>query len=247
MKTKFGRLVILGAVIAASATFASADTINLGSFATGTTATSLGFSSSETAMAYVGVDFTTGVPTTLGILAPTSPTTTYALNPNGVWAPAIGNSSWVGYASSAGPGGSANPPYGYYEFTTTFTAVGGPGYGGMINVQADDTTEVLLNGTVVVPFGALGGDQHCADNAPTCSAEDTVNLGGLTLLSGTDANTLEFIVEQAGTVNSTPGYDPSGVDFTATFAATPEPSSLLLLGTGLLGAAGMLVRKRLTA
>src|ERR1019366_9328638 len=46
----FRKLAALGAVLAASASFAFADTITLGSFASGTTAASLGFSSSQTAM-----------------------------------------------------------------------------------------------------------------------------------------------------------------------------------------------------
>jgi hypothetical protein len=227
----------LAMALAVSSTFVLADTIQLGSFATG--AASLG--NNNTATNFAGFNAT--LPTvSVGI------GNTFTLNPSTVWGAAIPNSTWVGSTSTAGPVGTVNPAMGYYTFTTNFTAGSTGLYSGSIGFLADDTAEVLLNGTVLMPLGSLGPDQHCAASSDSCLAADTITLSGVALLPGTNANTLTFVVQQAGTGPTGGVNDPSGLDFqgaltAATTSAVPEPGTLMLMGTGLFSLAGAMWRR----
>jgi hypothetical protein len=239
MKMKFGKLAVLGAVLAASTTFASADTIALGSFGTGDSA----MGNNNTALNYAGYNAGSSP---FNLSNPfseihTGTGSSFNLTGGSPWHSAISGSSWVSQNIQSGPGGNTTAANGYYTFTTTFSSAAGGAYVGSLSLLADDTVAVFLNGSSnpFVLAGAIGNDNQCSVGLPTCQTVDTVTWDP-TLLSGT--NTLTFVVEQTG--NSYEGFDFDGS--LTSVSATPEPNSLILLGTSLFGAAGMLVRKRRT-
>ncbi len=193
-----------------------------------------------------GVDNSTGTSTVSGIL------------PGTVWAPALSasfqgvnaNSEWVSYDSNSGPTGTENggsKPYdanGFYFYTTSFNTPGGAlPYSGILEVAADDTVAVYLNGVLLDGEGNLGGDAECSDGIPDCrpGGFETILINQSMLnTAGSGFNQLVFVVEQSGSFDQ-------GLDFAGTVEPTPEPNTLFLLGTGLLGSAGALVRRRRAA
>jgi hypothetical protein len=228
----YSKLSALGAVVALSTAFASANTITIasgGTFNGGTTV-------------YASNSTSSGNATDNG-----TPGTSYNLTGvtvNNTWAAALGSSSWVGVTPHAGPVGTVNPGQGTYTFTQDLGS-GLVGYSGSIDVLADDTTSVYLNGTLLVAADG-GSDGHC-ESGPliTCLVAYNVGLpGGAAFVSGD--NVLKFVVLQAGTGTAGGTGDPSGLDYYGSIA-TPEPSTLLLLGTGLVGSAGALFRRMRSA
>ena len=222
---RFPKFAVAVATLLVSSSFALADTIQLGSYATG--AASIG--DANTAVNYAGFNAVSTTPTS-------GTASTFTLATGGVWAGPLTNSTWVGLASNAGPVGTSNPAFGYYTFTTNFTALSSSLYSGTLGILADDTAEVLLNGSVLIPFGTLG-----ASGTPGFLATDNVSLSGLSLLSVTNANTLTFVVRQAGSGPTGGTLDPSGVDFDATLSTStsvPESSTFILMAIGLVAVGG---------
>lgn len=206
--------VLFGAVLALSTALVSAETIQLGSYQTG--GPNLG--NNNTAVSYLG-----------------SPSTTYALDPGGVWTAPGANSVWVSNNPGSGPTGSVTLPAGTYSYTTTFNTLVGNSYTGSIWLLADDTADVIFNGHTLVALGSLGSDKKCADTGPNCTTPTLITLPSAFFLTG--LNTLQFDLTQA--------ISYAGLDFygSATGSPIPEPGTLFLLGTGLIGTAGLLMRR----
>jgi hypothetical protein len=229
------KLSALGAVLVLSTAFASADTITY-------------IASGSGSVGFVGYNATsmTG-PFSIqpaGTNNSTGTNATFGISPGTAWAPALiaGNglaSSWISYDQNSGPTGgetSANfDANGYYEYATSFN-LPLSSYGS-ITVAADDTVAIYLDGVNILPEGSIGGDQHCSDGTPNCRVGGTATVF---FSAPAGFNLVDFVVYQSGS-------NYQGLDYVGSLTETPEPNTLLLLGTGLIGSAGALFRKMRTA
>jgi len=224
----------LGAVLVLTTALASADTLTLGSWAQD--ATSEGNNNSTLrVIAPPSYAYTNGFGDYTAPVNPLIGTQSLTVTNNSVWSLPIGSSSWVSYAQTGPQSNSfVNTPNGNYFFTSTFDIGATSDASGSIAVLADDTVAVFLNGQLVsIPIGTAY--PHCANAGVTCTGDGTViELPSDDFVSG--VNSLTFQVVQAGGAEF-------GVDFAGSISTVPEPSSLFLLGSGLVGTAGLLLRK----
>jgi len=239
----FWKLSSLAAVLLASATYTSAATLTIASGA-GTA-----LSHTNGALEFLGYNATpgTGFPSlTFNTIINGAPFVATGSTQNigtgaGVWAGPLPGSSWVSFANTA-PGSGNVAANGSYVYHTTFdtTSLGnGVTYSGFGSILADDTVSVFLNGTLLpneeLIASPVGADGHCSSGVPSCTDPAGTAFTNSSLIKF-GVNDLYFVVQQTG-------LSAEGLDFSATVTAVPEPNTLLMLGTGLIGSAGALFRR----
>lgn len=152
------------------------------------------------------------------------PLTAITTSPNGLWTGNTPTADWI----SPGSSGGDSWPVGNYDYQTTFDLAGFDPLTAQLSGMwtSDNDACIFLNG---VSTGVCTG------------FTDFGELHAFSITSGFRAgiNTLDFMVDNGG--------GPTGliveISGTASGGTTPEPSSLLLTGSGLLTLVGVFRRK----
>jgi hypothetical protein len=171
---------------------------------------------------------------------------TVLIPPHPAWADALAGSGWVSHMNQTGDPGA--PSYvvvaqnTIVTFDHTFT-LNGPAVAGSLTVRADDSASVMLNGFVLASEAAIEGNSYstCSDFPIGCTVatQRTFTFIELSPYLVQGLNTLSFTVAQRA--GRSFGLNYSGSISTDPI---PEPATITLLGTSLVGLAGA-ARRRL--
>lgn len=189
----------------------------------------------------IGLDSATGIPfTSTGTSADCAASGLTVLDsPESAWATAFPASTWISCAQT-GNGGISLPNGAIVTINEAFTVpTGDVGTGGTVDVLADDTAAVYINGTELFAPDLTPGST-CAAMPIGCTSQNT---GVVTLPAGlTGANVFTVVFYQTN-------GDGSGADWAGSYniVPTPEPATLALFSPSMLSLMWLLRRRKSVA
>jgi hypothetical protein len=159
------------------------------------------------------------------------------------WANPYNSTSWVSYTNTgdpSAPGYTVVPNGTVVNFYDSFFLPSATDVTGWLRVMADDSASVYLNGTLLMPEASQIGNPYatCSNTPIGCLDSTAVVLDITPLLQQGNNNLLFAVGQRAGS--------SLGLNYFGEVNQVPEPASMILIGTGLLGIAAR-ARKRIGA
>jgi hypothetical protein len=179
---------------------------------------------------------TTQTAGTGGVLLPPGPLnpTTLPITKNPLWTGPEAGTSWVSPFANSGTTNTSVPNNTVIDFRETFTLAPGT-WTGTLLVHADDSTSVYIDGVLRMAEATATNNNYtvCSDFAIGCLA---VNQGSFSVTLGGGTHTFDFLTAQRAN-------DVFGLNYAANLTQVPEPGTILLLGSGLIGLGAALRRR----